>query len=130
MIPNSQSQAMSNSATFRISYHRGRLLQKKSLRKPEQLAEHLLAIKSVIQQQKLLAQKPYKAMATKSSLKLNSSVIKIIQFLFILVGFMLLGSEQLHKQFYIPLSILGALMMLFGLLGIQEKSTNNHLKDK
>jgi hypothetical protein len=34
---------------------------------------------------------------------------------------MLLGSEQLHGQFYWLLSILGALMMLFGIFGIKEK---------
>jgi hypothetical protein len=54
---------------------------------------------------------------------------KSLQFLFIFVGFILLGSEQLRGQFYV-LSILGALMMLFGIFGIKEKSkkTSNNPK--
>jgi membrane-bound ClpP family serine protease len=54
----------------------------------------------------------------------NKMLRKTIQFLFIFIGFMLLGSQQLHGQFYL-LSILGALMMLFGLFGIKEKSKNH-----
>jgi len=50
---------------------------------------------------------------------------KVVQFLFIFVGFMLLGSEQLRGQFYL-ISILGATMMLFGLFGIKEKSSKIH----
>jgi hypothetical protein len=49
---------------------------------------------------------------------------RTIQFLSIFVGFMLLGTQQLHGQFYL-LSVLGALMMLFGLFGIKEKSRNS-----
>jgi len=59
-------------------------------------------------------------MATKSIFKPSHLLKIIIQFLFIFVGFMLLGSQQLHGQFYL-LSILGVLMMLFGLFGIREK---------
>jgi membrane-bound ClpP family serine protease len=50
----------------------------------------------------------------------NKMLRKTIQFLFIFIGFMLLGSQQLHKQFYL-ISILGIVMMLFGLFGIKEK---------
>jgi len=59
-------------------------------------------------------------MATKSTFKFNINLRKIIQFLFIFIGFILLGSQQLHGQFYL-LSILGVLMMLFGIFGIKEK---------
>jgi hypothetical protein len=50
---------------------------------------------------------------------------KTIQFLFIFVGFMLLGSEQLRGQLYL-LSILGAAMILFGLFGINNKVKKNY----
>jgi membrane protein implicated in regulation of membrane protease activity len=59
-------------------------------------------------------------MATKSLHYLKVSK-KIIQFLFIFVGFILLGSEQLHGRFYLLFSILGAAMMIFGIFGIKEK---------
>ena len=54
----------------------------------------------------------------------NKMLRKTIQFLFIFIGFMLLGSQQLRGQFYL-VSILGTAMMLFGLFGIKEKSKNH-----
>jgi len=58
-------------------------------------------------------------MATKST-KINNKLTTTIRFLFIIIGFLLLGSQQLHGQFYL-LSILGTLMMLFGIFGINKK---------